>query len=227
MLRRSSQRYGNDLYGAISSSSDGASFIRELSSIASTVTPLLLKRYRRQAMIVGGITDGFVMASQRINHRYGLDGSDQLQETANLLNVFSHVLLEGEDAADLSLRALNAQLAISYVASGAVKLISPEWRSGRALVGVARTRTYGNQQSAVFLERYPIVGKSICWATIAGETFFPIIYLTPSSLSRPLSFLPHLFHLSIGVFMGLPRFYWTFAAAQPALSYVLETRKGK
>lgn len=225
-LRRNADRRVPNIYEALSPRNQITSIIRECSSVVAVIAPLLEKRHHRVSIILGGLVDGYIMATRRIDHRYGLDGSDQLQETANLLTVVSHILAEEEVAADLSLRAINAQLAVSYVASGAVKLISPEWRSGRALVRVARTKTYGNQRCASLLERYPSVGVSICWATICGETLFPVIYLLPSRIARLLALGPHLFHFSIGVLMGLPRFYWSFTAAQPALSYVLASRKG-
>lgn len=225
ILRRHSRRFGTDIYGAISSSTTRAADIKAAATIATAITPVAVARRSRWVAIVCGAVDGVIMAQDRIEHRYGLDGSDQLQETANLFVVGSHVLVDGDDAADLSLRAINAQVAIAYVSSGVVKAISPEWRSGRALIDVARTRTYGNRWGAEFLDNHPMVGTLICWSTIVMETLFPLIYLLPSRLCRPLSLAPHVFHLAIGHFMGLPRFYWAFTAAQPAIAYVLSSRK--
>lgn len=224
VLRRHSTRFGADIYDAVSSSTTRGADIRAVATVAATVLPLTVARHSRLAMIACGAVDGAIMALERIEHRYGLDGSDQLQETANLFVVGAHVLVDGDEAADLALRALNAQLVISYVSSGVVKAISPEWRSGRALVHVARTRTYGNRWGAETLDRHPMIGKLICWSTIAMESLFPILYIIPKRVSKPLLLVPHVFHLAIGHFMGLPRFYWAFTAAQPAIAYVLSSR---
>lgn len=111
ILRRHSGRFGTDIYAAISSSTTRAADIKAAATIAVAVIPVAVARRSRWVAIVCGAVDGVIMAQERIEHRYGLDGSDQLQETANLFVVGSHILVDGDDAADLSLRAINAQVA--------------------------------------------------------------------------------------------------------------------
>lgn len=153
----------------------------------------------------------------------GRDGSDQMQETLAFAQLLTQIGTLGRGDKDLTLRLINAELAISYVAAGLVKLVSYDWRRGRAIRGILHTSSYGHPGFVALLDRHITLARIIEWATIVGETAYPIIYVLPVQISRILAPIATAFHLSTAVFMGLPRFMWSFGAAHPAMIYVIET----
>ncbi|KAM9866642.1 hypothetical protein ACIFOC_00848 [Leucobacter aridicollis] len=158
-------------------------------------------------------------AFEQRRNPFGRDGSDQMQQVINTYDLVS-AAAEPAKRDDLFLRALNTQLAVSYTASGLVKLVSSDWRSGRAFGKIMRTRTYGDERVSRLVDRFPPVGKLVSWLTIAWESLFPTSYFLPRRFRGLVDFGMKSFHILIGVFMGLPRFIWAFLAIHPAVDYV-------
>ncbi|MFF8288351.1 hypothetical protein ACF068_03820 [Streptomyces sp. NPDC016309] len=149
----------------------------------------------------------------------GMDGSDQLA----LIN-FVVAGLEKLSGSDSRARAacahyLTAQSALSYLTSGLVKLASPTWRSGAAIPGVLRTRTYGDRNFYEYVKDRPELARLLAWAVIAGETLFPLLLVAPKPVARAGVAAGAVFHLANGRYMGLNRFLWSFTGTYPAVEY--------
>jgi hypothetical protein len=125
---------------------------------------------------------------------------------------------------DLFLRAVNAQLCVSYAASGLAKLISSDWRSGRAMELILRTDIYGGTWFARLVRSHPNFGKIMTWYTIVWESTYPAVYLLDPRRARLVLLIAKCFHFGIAYAMGLPRFFWAFGAAHPAAEYVIDRR---
>jgi hypothetical protein len=165
-------------------------------------------------------------AVARRRNVYGWDGADQMQQVITLYDAISGVVPDMRARDDLFLRSINAQAAVAYCASGLIKLVSDDWRSGRAFGLVMRTSAYGSADVSRIVERRPAIGFLMCWFTIVWETAFPVIYLLPAPAARLALRFTKLFHLATAHFMGIPRFFWAFTATHPAVEYLiaLDTR---
>lgn len=153
---------------------------------------------------------------------FGRDGSDHalvVQDGAQLVAAFAK---PGSRVERMALGFLGAQALLAYFTSGFVKAISPVWRAGQAMSGVMRTSSYGDAKLHRFLRKYPAVEKAAAWGVIVGETAVPLLPFAPRWLRR----LWHLgllgMHAGIARYMGLNRFFWSFAALQAPLGYVLD-----
>lgn len=157
-----------------------------------------------------------------LNNRSGLggDGSDQMSFLIILTLFLTLALVDSESIRVLGLIFITAQLLLSYFISGYFKLISKEWRSGIAFMGIISTNTYGIPVVGNFLYKHRYLSFIVCWGTILFEILFPLVLF----VSPPLFFIAVgmglLMHFFIGVLMGLNNFIWSFYAAYPALFYV-------
>ena len=105
----------------------------------------------------------------------GQDGADQalvVEQAAQLVAAFSR---NGGKAEQSAQYFLAAQAVLSYLSSGLVKLASPVWRSGDAMVGITRTTSYGSEALNTLMRRYPAVRKAVAWSVIIGETTAPLM----------------------------------------------------
>jgi hypothetical protein len=123
------------------------------------------------------------------------------------------------------MRTLALETSLSYVASGMVKAVSPVWLKGEAVGGIMRTRSYGDPRAHRLVTRFPVISTALSWGTIAAECGFPLIYLLPKPAARGYLAIMTGFHLGIGAFMGLNRFFLAFGATHPAIHYVLSQRR--
>jgi HTTM domain len=108
------------------------------------------------------------------------------------------------------------QLTLSYFISGRVKIVNPEWRSGRALRDVFAFSAYPVSEELRGLAKYPQVLWLSSWAVILFELFFPLALLNHWALIGALC-VGAGFHLSNALFFGLNRFLWIWIAAYPSL----------
>jgi hypothetical protein len=95
---------------------------------------------------------------------------------------------------------------------------SAQWRTGRALSGVACTHTYGGAVFR-FLVRRPVVTLLLSWAVTAWEVSFPVALVGPARLLTSYLLLGAMLHAGIAVAMGLNTFFWAFVGAYPAVAY--------
>ena len=117
---------------------------------------------------------------------------------------------------ELALSYLAAQLALSYVISGWVKLCNPDWRNGQALADVFAFSAYPVSEGLRALAQIRRLMKAASWGVIMLELAFPLAFLSPVALAAAL-ILTASFHLVNAVLFGLNRFFWIWTACYPAL----------
>lgn len=145
---------------------------------------------------------------------YGWDGADQMSSIMLVGLCAGSVLPELRPALN---RFFAHQLCLSYLASGVAKAGSEEWRSGAALPGIASTRMYGNDRLFQLLRARPRWAKLLAWLVIVGECAFPLVLVVPRRARQAFMAAGLLFHAVVAVTMNLNTFFWSFAAAYPAL----------
>jgi hypothetical protein len=192
----------------------GVAAVRALSGAA-----LLLPRQGRaaRAAALGGLVGSGAMLHLRSN--FGNDGSDHFAVinfgSALIEKAFPH----DPRAREAALAFIAAQSCLSYFVSGAVKLRSPVWRSGEALTGILRTKTYGDAALyRVFRDR-PRLARAACWAVMLFEVTFPLVLIAPRPVATAILGGAVLFHVVNARFMGLNRFLWSFTGSYPAVAY--------
>ncbi|MEW1976561.1 hypothetical protein AB0301_16015 [Microbacterium profundi] len=153
---------------------------------------------------------------------FGQDGADQaliVEQASQLAAAFSPAGGAGEGAARYF---LSAQAVLSYFSSGIVKLISPVWRSGDAMLGITRTTSYGSEVLNSLMRRYPVIRKAAAWGVIIGETSAPLALILPRPARLVWQASMILMHVSIAAFMGLNRFMWAFVSLHPVLDQTVD-----
>lgn len=185
---------------------------------------VLTGRHSRNRQVAGAALMFAASWLGELRNAHGRDGSDQMSSLIAGYRVLTAAIPDTRASDDLFLRAVNAQTALSYAASGLAKLISSTWLSGDALDQVLRTRLYGESFPARFLKDHRSLGRLVNWATIAWESAYPLVYLTGPRTSRAALLAVKGFHLGIAATMGLPRFFWGFSSAHAAAQYVIDSK---
>lgn len=143
----------------------------------------------------------------------GLDGSDQM----TLVMLISLLLFEafaGNAFIEFVVSLfLVCQLCLNYFTSGILKMKSSGWRSGKHLLGILSTETYGNESFYLRIKRYPNLAKVVSWTVILWETLFIIGYLIGPYCLEAFLVLGVLFHLSNAIVMRLNTFFWSFVSS--------------
>lgn len=151
----------------------------------------------------------------------GGDGSDHLLNLLFVVIFIMTVFDSNKNVKQYSIYFVAAQSMLAYFTSGLVKLVSPEWRSGKALYGIFNTETYGNATVSGFLKTAPNeISLILSWTVIAMETMFPLVILLPTNLSLFFLVWGIIFHVINAVLMGLNRFFWAFLATYPSIIFV-------
>ena len=127
-------------------------------------------------------------------------------------------LLFGKDLAwKAALWYVNLQAITSYFVSGSVKLLSAEWRDGRALTYFLDQAIYGPLPgSSIFRRRH--VAAACSWAFIIWEMIFPLSLAGPA-LAAGLCCIAACFHLLVFRYFSLNRFFWAWIVCFPAVIY--------
>ena len=145
-------------------------------------------------------------------------GSDRMGLLA-LWTLIAAQLLPTQPAREIAFGYLGLQLTLSYAVAGGVKLINPDWRSGRALSDVFRFSAYPVSEALRGWADRPRAMQALAWAVIALELAFPISLITRPTLIAALT-LAGLFHLANACLFGLNRFFWTWLAVYPAILWL-------
>ncbi|MDC0656463.1 HTTM domain-containing protein [Leisingera sp. SS27] len=116
---------------------------------------------------------------------------------------------------------LAGQLVICYFISGQVKIVKPEWRSGRALQDVFRFSAYPVSEGLRAFADQPRLLWAMGWAVMLFEVLFPLALFSRETLILAL-FTAALFHLANACLFGLNRFFWIWLAAYPSLLWLQE-----
>lgn len=159
-------------------------------------------------------------AATKVHHHYGSDGADQVSFIALLVAMVAKAFPNDERARRACLRMIAFQSCLAYSASGGVKLASSTWRSGRAITGVFRTVTFGDEDFYKLVQLHPALPKLVAWSVILAEVLFPVVLVAPEPARRAILGGMGVFHLANSRFMGLNRFPFAFAATYPAVAYV-------
>lgn len=114
---------------------------------------------------------------------------------------------------------LAVQVVLSYFISGQVKIVNPEWRSGRALRDVFAFSAYPVSEDLRALADKPRLLWLMSWAVMLFELLFPLSLLSTAGLIGALA-LTVSFHLSNACFFGLNRFVWFWVAAYPSILWL-------
>jgi hypothetical protein len=114
---------------------------------------------------------------------------------------------------------LGLQLVLSYAVSGWVKLINPDWRSGRALADVFAFSAYPVSEDLRGWAGRPRTLLVMSWAVILFELAFPLTLLSHETLIAGLV-IAAVFHLANAALFGLNRFFWTWLAVYPAILWL-------
>jgi hypothetical protein len=117
---------------------------------------------------------------------------------------------------EIALGYLAIQLILSYFQAGWVKVINPDWRSGKALRDVFALTAYPVSESVRRWAKSPALMFYISWAVILFELIFPLTIFSSAALYVAL-FIAALFHLANACLFGLNRFFWIWPAAYPVL----------
>ena len=117
---------------------------------------------------------------------------------------------------ELALGYLAVQLTLSYVLSGAVKIVNAEWRDGSALRDVFLFSAYPVSEATRKWAEQPQLLWVIGWTVMVFELIFAFFLLTMPTLIVGLS-IAALFHLANFYLFGLNRFFWAWIAAYPSL----------
>lgn len=166
-------------------------------------------------------------AVQHLRHNTGRDGSDHISFINMAVSALANMFAGDPRAREICAQFLAFQSCVSYATSGAVKVVSPTWLSGRAATGVFRTECYGDRDMYRFLKLHPLLPKLMSWGVIAGELVFPAVMVAPKPLARAMLAAGVGFHLANGRFMGLNRFLWGFCGTYPAVAHVSRALGGR
>ncbi|WP_343956411.1 hypothetical protein [Yaniella flava] len=185
--------------------------------LGASITLLVSKPRQRLAKIARVVQATTQIYQNTRAAGLGQDGADQglvVQQAGQLVASFSKPGSKMERSASLF---ISGQCILSYFTSGYVKLISPVWRSGDAMIGITRTVSYGGVEFNNLMVRYPAIRKAIAWSVIIGEVSAPVMVFLPTPIRRIWQISMVTMHISIAIVMGLNRFMWAFASFHPIL----------
>ncbi|KAB2489629.1 hypothetical protein [Priestia endophytica] len=112
---------------------------------------------------------------------------------------------------------IGCQSMLAYFVSGAAKLSSEEWRSGRGISSALTTRIYGTLSFGKELRKHPNVCKILSWGLMIWEISFPFMILSSSSYVWVWLAFGVIFHSSAALLMGLNSFLLAFLGSYPAV----------
>ena len=168
------------------------------------------------------VANGVLSASQvalYARHLYGSDGADQVSFLVQALATAARAGQRKPAVVDACLWFIALQSVLSYTVSGWAKLPSETWRSGRALPGITRTRTYGDERVWKVMKSHPRLTRLAAHAVLALECGFPLVFVAGGRLAPLFLGSAGAFHLVNARVMGLGRFFWSFASTYPAVLY--------
>lgn len=163
-------------------------------------------------------TAGLALLSLVILHRFQgpyNGGSDRMGLLILFCLCLSHAAPD-QAWREVALGYLALQLTLSYFISGWVKIVNPDWRSGRALTDVFEFSAYPVCENFRSIATHPRIVFAGSWAVMLFELVFPATLLHPVALIAGLS-IAALFHLANAILFGLNRFFWIWLAAYPSI----------
>lgn len=120
---------------------------------------------------------------------------------------------------EIALGYLGIQLVLSYFISGWVKVVNPDWRTGRALRDVFLFSAYpANEHLRGWAGQAGTLSVA-AWTVMTFELAFPLALMSTATLAAALV-AAALFHLANACLFGLNRFFWTWLSAYPAILWL-------
>lgn len=193
----------------------GVTIVLALRLAMAAVLTLPVGNAVRLAALVAIVLTGWLLRQRRwLSH----DGSDQMGQTVAIGAAILALGLVVRDpgVAFAGVLLIAGQLCIAYFIGGVAKLVSPEWRSGRALIGVMGTHAFGHGFAARVASSRTRFARAFCWALMIVETAFPLAIMLDANLFCVVLLVFASFHLATALFMGLNTYVWSFLAAYPA-----------
>jgi len=117
---------------------------------------------------------------------------------------------------EMAIGYLALQLVLSYFISGWVKIVNPEWRSGRALCDVFQFSAYPVSENLRTWHQSPKLLFAVSWWVMLFELLFPLALISKETLIAALA-ITGSFHFSNACFLGLNRFFWIWIACYPSI----------
>lgn len=145
-------------------------------------------------------------------------GSDRMGLLVLYCLCLSHLLPNGLPR-EAAFGYLGIQVVLSYFISGWVKIVNPEWRSGRALRDVFSFSAYPVSESLRVFAQRPRLLWVMSWAVMGFEVVFPLGLLHPATLYVALV-VAAAFHLANACLFGLNRFLWFWIASYPSIVWL-------
>ncbi len=162
----------------------------------------------------------FVGTSFVIQIRGGLgnNGSDDMLLMVMYASFLARLLSTPFSTTELLL-FLAAQMSLSYLVSGLVKVNRLPWRNGISLTQLMSTETFGHPAVLAALRLSPTLTAIASTIFVFGELFGTLAPWLPSSYTLSLLSCALIFHVATAVAMGLNTFVPAFAATFPAAVY--------
>ena len=194
--------------------------------------PILAARAALAILLASGLASGLaglglLAVGLFLLHRYNgpYNGGSDRMALLTLVALTAAHLAPTAAWRELALGYLAVQVVLSYVISGWVKIVNPEWRTGQALVDVFAFSAYPVSEGYRALALRPALLLAAGWGVMLFELAFPLGFLHPAALATALV-LAALFHLANAVLFGLNRFFWTWIATYPALFWLQDRLVG-
>ena len=149
---------------------------------------------------------------------FGFDGSDQVLQII-FISLFFFYLFPGLKFQKFFLHFISLQILIAYFFSGLNKIKGPLWRQGKALRLILSTEGFGNKRAFEFLSSQREMSFLLNWVTILFQLLFPLAMFANQEVLILVLVIGFLFHISIGVLMGLNTFVWAFFATYPCIIF--------
>ncbi|GAA1972949.1 hypothetical protein GCM10009754_54570 [Amycolatopsis minnesotensis] len=162
----------------------------------------------------------------RARSPYGSDGAEVMLGLTQVALALAAWFPGDDRARKACLWFIAGQSSLSYSVAGMAKLASPVWRDGTALRDLFRTKLFGHPAVFAYLRDKPALSRALGWATIAGETLFPLVLIAPKPIVRTVLAAGAGFHVANASVMGLNRFVWSFLSTYPAIDFCARALRG-
>jgi hypothetical protein len=155
-----------------------------------------------------------------IRHQWGLSGDYHMSLVVAVGLFVATLFPAGSRLQFVGLLFIAVQSILSYFIAGVSKLVSEQWLSGEAPVGVLSTDAWGYVPLYEFLSARPRAAKAVSWSVILFECLFPVVLVAQLPVALGVVGGGVLFHSANAAVMRLNGFFLAFGASYPAVLYL-------
>lgn len=119
-----------------------------------------------------------------------------------------------------ALAFLAVQVLLAYFMSGKSKVVAATWRDGSHLIEILSASAFRLEAFGAWLSRHRGAARIAATSVILFELCFPLSLLASHSFFTGVLAAGVFFHATIAFVMGLPPFFWSFAATYPAVYFL-------